>query len=115
MVIKIKVEKIMTKDGEKKINLRVSGILDAYELPKEYLEGVPRVVCEHRYRSLPTTIVSETGETHSYYMGNSENFSPSQAEEVIRIIQAAGERLHKINQRIERERAMYAGVSEIEI
>lgn len=120
MVIKIKVEKIVTMNGEKRIKMQVEGMLRKYQLPDEYTGSAPAVWQESYtderlfVRSGDCVEQFPLRDTRSSGKPAIEH-DPEDVERVISIIQDAGERLHKINQRIDRERAMYAGVSEIAI
>ena len=111
-MIKLKVEKSVDLNGKKQITIAASGIKSARELPDEYLTGYPMIRyvpgylnIELAYRAVDTT-ETEIG---------LKRMNPEDAEKLIALIQAAGERLHKINQRITRERAVYSGTSEITI
>lgn len=120
MAIKVKMEKIVTVNGEKKIRMQVEGMRQGWQLPSEYINGAP-AVWQESYTDKRLFLRSVMGVEQFPLCDPRSSGSPAieqtpaEVERVIGIIQAAGERLHKINQRIERERAMYAGMSEITI
>jgi hypothetical protein len=118
--IKISLEKIVTVDGERKMTMQVSGMAHKYDLPQEYLDAAPAVwqdsYTDNRilYIDDPTYGVRECPLNDTRSSGYPPlKQDPATVEHMIELIQLAGERLHKINARIARERAMYAGKSEI--
>ena len=120
--IKIGLEKIVTVDGERKITMQVSGMARKYDLPQEYLDAAPAVWQESytdrriMYIDDPATGVREYPLNDTGSSGHPPLLQdPASVERMIDLIQRAGERLHTINTRIARERAMYSGKSEITI
>jgi hypothetical protein len=117
--IHINVKKIVDIDGNKKVQLKITGMEQKYNLPDEYLSGYPCVYQESYtdqrvfFRDC-NTIMDHFPLCDSRSSGcPAVNHDPEDAEKLIALIQAAGERLHKINQKIALTRAMYAGESEI--
>ena len=132
--IKINVKKQVSKDGNREVLLSVSGMWTPAELPAEYIAGKGVAVW-----SIGNSLYVQSGEKYGYgdqhpetvrpyreltfchgaddyadeYLVNVYSIAPETAEYLITVIQAAGERLHKINQRIAVERALYEGESEI--
>jgi hypothetical protein len=119
--IKINVKKVVDISGNKKVQLVITGMLHEGELPAEYIEGSPAVWAGYNTDS---RVMYRQGGQDVVYMPLSDPHSsgspaiglvPEDAKKLIVLIQESGERLHKINQRIAVERAMYAGESEITI
>ena len=120
--IKISLEKIVTVDGTQKITMQVSGMAHKYQLPQEYLDAAP-AVWQDSYTDNRILYIDDPAYGVREYPLNDTRSSgfpaiqqdPATVEHMIELIQMAGERLHKINTRIARERAMYAGKSEITV
>jgi len=118
--IKISLEKIVTVDGTQKMTMRVSGMARMCDLPQEYLDSAP-AVWQDSYTDNRILYIDDPAYGVREYPLNDTRSSgypplqqdPATVEHMIALIQQAGERLHKINTRIARERAMYAGKSEI--
>ena len=118
--IKISLEKIETVNGKQKMTMQVSGMACKYQLPQEYFDGAP-AVWQDVYTDNRILYIDDPGCGVREYPLNDTRSSehppiqqnPATVENMIALIQQAGERLHKINTRIARERAMYAGKSEI--
>ena len=118
--IKISLEKIVTVDGTQKMTMQVSGMAHKYDLPQEYLDTAP-AVWQNSYPDNRILYIDDPAYGVQEYPLNNTRESvyppilqdPATVEHMIELIQMAGERLHTINTRIARERAMYAGKSEI--
>ena len=118
--IKINVKKQVSKDGRKYVSLGISGLKDYRDLPTEYTALGPAV--ERTTTGVLVLLDGQDNRDNSAgicagdvagYRVLTDDMTEEDAEKLIALIQRAGERLHKINQRIARERALYAGESEI--
>jgi len=117
MAIKITIERTLSKDGEREVSLMIDGMKSLEDLPKEYVSGAPMVHIDHSYTFLPVYFREvEGGKREDIALQSNHKpskLSPEVAERLIKVIQAAGDRLHLINQSIEREKALYEGKSEL--
>lgn len=125
MSIKINVVKKLSKDGEKMVSLKISGILGTASLPVEYTSGFPAVWMndttslyvhtdnqerQDQYRNdypKNKTVIAE-------YLIN-RDIPLDQAEYLIRKIQESGARLHIIMEAHRKNAALYEGETEISI
>ena len=122
MAIKISMEKTVDIDGNKKVQLAISNMLSSNQVPAEYRDSFPAVWLNGESLYVHTDNQERQDQYRNEYPANKTviaeyliryEITPDLADYLLRKIQESGERLHTINTRIERERAMYSGKSEI--
>ena len=110
--IKIKVVKwIHPNTGARLVNLQISGVAYTDMLPDDYVNGYPMIAARRGYSACP--YIARDAEDEKEWHPETSKLTPEEADRIISLIQRAGARLHEINEKIRREKALYEGTFEI--
>jgi hypothetical protein len=125
MSIKINVVKKLSKDGEKMVSLKISGIYGSASLPVEYTSGFPAVWMND---TMSLYVHTDNQERQDQYRNTypenktciaeyliNRDIPLDQAEYLIRKIQESGARLHTIMEAHRKNAVLYEGETEITI